>query len=185
MAPSTSTKLTYEDYLHIPEDGRRHEIIDGEHYVNPSPNTKHQTVLLNLGSTLHQFVRAHRLGRVFVAPYDTLFSNVDIVQPDILFVRSARLHLITRANLKGAPDLAVEILSDNRRYDEVVKKKLYEGSGVLEYWIVDPELDSLKIYRRSGNAFAPAEIIATETGGTITTPLLPGFSLDLHDVFAE
>jgi Uma2 family endonuclease len=185
MALGTTTKLTYEDYLHIPEDGRRHEIIDGEHFVNPAPNTKHQQILASLGTALYVFVRERKVGKVFFAPYDTVFSNIDVVQPDILFVSSARLDLINAANLKGAPDLAVEILSENRRYDEIIKKKLYERHGVLEYWIADPDLDSVKIYRRSGEGFAPAEILSVETGGTLTTPLLPGFSVPIEDVFAE
>lgn len=185
MALQTTTKLTYEDYLHIPEDGRRHEIIDGEHYVNPAPNTKHQRILIKLATSLYLFVSERKAGEVFVAPYDTLLSSTNVVQPDIVFVSSARSHLINRANLKGAPDLAVEILSENRRYDEIIKKKLYEDFGVLEYWIADPELDSVKIYRRTGEAFTPAEIISTETGGAITTPLLPGFTLPIEDVFAE
>lgn len=182
---TVDTKLTYEDYLLIPEDGRRHEIIDGEHYVNPAPNTKHQTVLINLATALHRFVKSRRLGRVFVAPIDTLFSDVNVVQPDIVFMSNARLHRVTHANLQGAPDLVIEILSTNRRYDEVVKKQLYERNDVLEYWIADPDLDSLKVYRRQGDAFAPAEIVSAETGGTLTTPLLPGFTLDIHDVFAD
>ena len=178
-------KLTYEDYLAIPDDGRRHEIIDGEHYVSPGANTKHQDVAGNLYTFLRNFARSRRLGRVFHAPYDVVLSQIDVVQPDVLFVSNARKHLITTNNLQGAPDLVIEILSENRRYDEVVKKQLYERHGVAEYWIADPELDSIKIYRRSGEHFGAPEVISIETGGTLTTPLLPGFSLPIEDVFAE
>jgi len=186
MALEITTKLTYEDYLLIPEDGLRHEIIDGEHYVSPGANTKHQIVSANLFLALGTFVRHHQLGRVFHPRYDVVLSDTDIVEPDVLFVSNARAHLITKTNLRGAPDLVIEVLSEaHRREDEILKKRRYELFGVLEYWIVDPELETVKIYRRSGEVFAPAAITGTEDGGTITTPLLPGFSLDVHEVFAE
>lgn len=186
VAMETTTKLTYEDYLLIPEDGLQHEIIDGEHFVNPAPNTKHQTIVGNVFASLWLFLRTHRLGRVFVAPYDVLLSEIDVLQPDVVFISNERLGRITAANLHGAPDLAVEVLSESRRrIDEITKKKRYELFGVLEYWIVDPELESVKIYRRDGDHFAPAAIVDTETGGEITTPLLPGFTLPVADVFAE
>lgn len=186
MTTETATKLTYEDYLLVSEDGRRHEIIDGEHFVSPGPNSRHQIVAMNIIFALASFVRPRKLGRVLAPRYDVVLSDVDVVEPDAIFISNARMHLMTKANLRGAPDLAVEVLSEsNRRNDEILKKKRYELFGVAEYWIADPELDSVKIYRRAGDAFAPAEIVSTETGGTITTPLLPGFELPIADVFAE
>ena len=179
MAPATSTKLTYEDYCLLPDDGRRHEIIDGEHYVNPSPNMKHQTASINLATALWAHVRQHRLGRVFSAPFDIVLSDFDVVEPDIIFVSDARKHVITDAHIKGAPDLVVEILSpSNRAYDEVVKFKRYDAMGIAEYWIVDPESETVKIYRRTSSGYA-----LVPTGETITTPLIPGFSLPLRDIF--
>jgi len=186
MTTATTTKLTYADYVRIPEDGRRHEIIDGEHYVSPGANSKHQIVSFNFVLALGAFVKQHRLGRVFHPRYDVLLSAIDIVEPDVLFVSNARLHMVAEKNFQGAPDLVVEVLSEsNRRNDEILKKKRYEHFGVNEYWIADPELETVEIYRRAGDAFAPAEIIGTEDGGTITTPLLPGFELPIADVFAD
>lgn len=186
MATETSTKFTYEDYLLFPDDGLRHEILDGEHYVSPSPNAKHQIVLVNILRVLDRFVHSKRLGRVFPAPFDVKLSEIDVVQPDILFMSNACLDSLTKNYLDGAPDLAIEIISEShRKQDEIIKKKRYELFGVAEYWIVDPELESVKIYRRTGDAFAPAEIVSTESGGAITTPLLPGFSIDVTTIFAE
>ncbi|HEX2120927.1 MAG TPA: Uma2 family endonuclease, partial [Thermoanaerobaculia bacterium] len=85
MATGTSTKLTYDDYVLLPNDGRRYEILDGELYVNPAPNTKHQRVVLNLALALATFVRTNRLGEVFVAPYDVVLSDIDVVEPDLMF----------------------------------------------------------------------------------------------------
>ena len=69
------------------------------------------------------------------------------------------------------------------RLDEIVKRKLYERFGVDEYWIVDPAIDTVKIYRRIGGAFVRTAEISSETGGRITTPLLPGFTLDVAVIF--
>ena len=79
-------KLTYEDYVLFPEDGQRHEIIDGEHYVSPAPTPKHQRVSMRLSSRLHVFAEEHRLGEVLPAPTDVLLSRHDVLQPDILFI---------------------------------------------------------------------------------------------------
>lgn len=107
----TSNKLTYEDYALLPEDGLRHEIVDGEHYVNPAPTVKHQVVSFNIAFALRAHVKPRRLGSVFIAPFDVVLSKVDVVQPDVLFVSTAQMSRITEANLQGAPDLAVEVLN--------------------------------------------------------------------------
>lgn len=181
MAQELSAKLTYEDYLHLPDDGKRYEIIDGVLYVSPSPNIKHQRVVRDLFRALDSFVLAHKLGEVFFAPCDVVMSGIDIVQPDILYISAARMEIITKANVKGVPDLVVEVLSKGTRsHDEVRKLKRYDHFGVAEYWIADPEIDTFKIYRRAGGAFAVIHDVTT-----INTPLLPDFSLDVRDVFAE
>ena len=179
MAPQTSIRLTYEDYAAIPNDGRRHEIIDGEHFVNPSPNTRHQEISFRLTLAIGSFVSANRLGRIFVAPYDVLLTEHDIVEPDLIFVSRARDVIITDLNIQGVPDLLIEILSPgNRRYDKRLKYERYERAGVPEYWIVDPEDEVIEVYRHNAGKFRRAEI-----GDTVTTPFLPGFTLVLRDLF--
>jgi Uma2 family endonuclease len=176
-----SSKLTYDDYVNFPNDGKRYEIIDGELYVNPSPHMKHQRVLLRLAIALSRFVEKHRLGEVFIAPFDVVFSEIDVMEPDLLFISTARMHVLTQANVKGAPDLVVEVLSDGtRRYDETTKRRRYEHFEVQEYWIVDPIDDSVRILRLEGKQYE--RIIV---GGDLTSPLFPGFSLGLKKLFAE
>ena len=180
MALQTSTKLTYEDFLLLPNDGRRHEIVDGDHYVHPSPNTKHQMASGVIFAALFAHATSHALGKVFHAPYDVVLSENDVLEPDLIFVSTARRAIITNANIQGAPDLVVEILSpSNHAYDERVKYHAYERFGVGEYWIVDPEAETVTIYRRAGGSFA-----RIESGDTLTTPLLPGFALDVNAIFA-
>lgn len=175
-------KLTYEDYVLLPEDGQRHEIIDGEHYVSPAPTPKHQRVLMRLSSRLHVFTEENRLGEVFPAPTDILLSRHDILQPDILFISNERARIVTDKNVQGAPDLVVEILSEStRKLDERIKLARYELLGVNEYWIVDPLADRVHIFRPEGEAFR--KVAELTDGDVLTTPLLPGLEISLRYLF--
>jgi len=179
------TKFTYEDYLLFPDDGRRHELIEGEHYVTPAPKTTHQITSSNLQRILSGFIHDRRLGRVFSAPTDVVLSDLDVVQPDLLFVSAARLSIITEDCIRGAPDLVIEILSEaTRKTDEIVKRKLYERAGIPEYWIVDPELETVKVYRMTDTGYLRAAELARETGDRLATALLPGLEIPLADLFA-
>jgi Uma2 family endonuclease len=178
-------KLTYDDLVLFPDDGKRHEIIDGEHYVTPSPNTRHQAIAVELTTLLHGFVRSRGLGRVFAAPYDVVISVHDVVEPDLMFVAAARAGVITGANAQGAPDLVVEILSPStRQRDEVLKRGLYERAGA-EYWIVDPEADAVKVLRRDGGRFGRPLLLSALDGDVLSSPLLPDLEIALGDLFAE
>lgn len=179
-----SLKLTYEDYLGFPDDGRRHEILDGEHAVTPAPAPRHQFVLSNLFRLLAGFVHERRLGRVLTAPLDVLLSPVDVVQPDLVFLSGESLVHVTESHVACAPGLVVEVLSEtSRRRDEVTKRHLYERHGVEEYWIVDPELATVKVYRRAGGGFAPAAVLEAEAGDVLTSALFPSLELRVADLF--
>ncbi len=132
-------KWTYEDYARLPEDGLRHEIIDGEHFVSPSPSTQHQHVSKRLQYQLYTKIELAGLGVLFNAPMDVQLSGFDIVQPDIVIILNENVRKITPTKIKVAPHLVVEILSPSTAgNDRNIKKDLYERSGVSEYWIVDP-----------------------------------------------
>jgi Uma2 family endonuclease len=102
---------TYEDYCVLPQDFNRHEIIEGDHIVTPSPATRHQRVSKNLQFLLESHIRSRDLGVLFAAPTDLLLAPTSVVVPDLLFIRKDRMHIITEANVQGPPDLIVEILS--------------------------------------------------------------------------
>jgi Uma2 family endonuclease len=179
-----ATKLTYADYAALPDDGKRYELIDGELVVNPAPVPRHQFIVGNIIAALRAYFRASGGGKALMSPIDVVFADETVVQPDVIAIKSDRLSMIGARNIQGPPHIVVEVLSDGtRRYDEIQKRKLYERFGVDEYWIVDPELELVKIYRRTGGAFVRTGEISTETGGTITTPLLPEFALPIADVF--
>ena len=180
-------KLTYDDFVLFPDDGKRHELIDGEHYVTPSPNTKHQQVSLNLILEIGGWLREHPLGRIFHAPYDVVLSLFDVVEPDLLYLSNQRAaEIMTAKHLQGAPELVVEIGSPGTRgRDETIKRRLYERVGVSEYWCIDPELDVVRVYRRNGDRFARPVELSREAGDVLTTPLLPDLTLPLGRIFQE
>jgi len=179
-----SSQLTYEDYLLFPDDGKRHEIIDGNHTVTPAPKTKHQKISSNLTVAMGAFVKQRDLGFVLAAPSDVILSDENVVQPDLLFVSTERASIITEDNIHGAPDLVVEIISETtRKKDEVTKRKLYERFGVQEYWVVDPELETVKIFRRTQQGYGRAVELNKEANDILATELLAGFKLALTEIF--
>jgi len=185
--PSASrVKLTYDDFMLFPDDGRRHELIDGEHYVTPSPNIGHQEMLGRLHLLIGNWLVAHPIGRVYFAPLDVVFSSFDVVEPDLLYMSNERAaEIITPMHVHGVPELVVEIGSKGtRRRDETIKRRLYERSGVSEYWFVDPEVDVVRVYRREGGQFSRAIELSREAGDVLTTSLLPGLDLELSRIFS-
>jgi Uma2 family endonuclease len=185
VAPVT-LKLTYEDFLGFPEDGKRHELLDGDHFVTPAPNLRHQRLVVRLTRVLDSFIDRHGLGWLYTSPVDIVLSDFDVVEPDLVFLSRQRGHLRADTHLAGAPDLVIEILSDStRKRDEITKRHLYERHGVAEYWIVDPVLETVKVYRRQGERFAAAELFERAEGGQLDTALLPGFELALDELFGE
>ena len=144
--PSPGVKLTYDDFVQFPDDGLRHELIDGEHYVTPSPNTKHQTISINFTVLIGGWLELHPIGHLFHAPFDVVFSKFDVVEPDLLYLSNARAaDALTPLHVRGVPELVVEIGSPGtRKRDETIKRRLYERTGVSEYWVVDPEIDTIR-----------------------------------------
>jgi Uma2 family endonuclease len=186
--PTTSqdARLTYHDFVLLPDDGRRHEIIDGVHYVTPSPNLSHQELVLRLALALGRRLEDRRdRGRLFVAPLDVVFSFHDIVEPDLVFVAPDQLDILTDQNIQGAPALVIEILSPStRKRDQGVKRRLYDRSGVREYWLVDSATASVTIVRRHPDgSFRTLSPLTASERDTLRTPLLPGWSLALARLF--
>ncbi len=179
-------RLTYEDFLLFPDDGLRHEIIDGAHYVTPSPNQRHQELVGRLHLSLGAFLEDRPdKGRVFLSPFDVVFSFHDVVEPDLVFVAPDQLDILTAQNIQGTPALVVEILSPStRKRDLEVKRRLYERTGVREYWLVDPDVNAVTVYRRAdGGSFPLVAHLTADTHDTLATPLVPGWSVTLARLF--
>ncbi len=178
---------TYRDYLGFPEGGPfRYEVIDGELYMTPAPNIRHQRIILKLSQAIQSFLAYHPLGELFVSPCDVVLSPdpLQVVQPDLVYVSKERAGIVTALNIQGVPDLVVEILSEGTMLrDRREKFRLYERAGVPEYWIVDQEEDTVFVYRlREGRYPDPVVLQKTDS---LTSPLLPGLSVHLSSVFPQ
>ena len=186
MPPSARSdrRLTYDDFLLFPDDGLRHELIDGEHCVTPAPSLRHQDIVGRLYMALGNHLASHP-GRSFFAPLDVVFSLYDVVEPDLLFVASDQLEILTEKNVQGAPAIVVEVLSTGtRERDEHIKRQLFDRCGVREYWLVDPERNQVTVHRREdGRALRPGVPLTAADHVLLTTPLLPGFSLSIAELF--
>ncbi len=179
--PNPTVKFTYQDYLNAPED-KRYELLDGELVMAPAPGELHQSVSILLGSKLFQFVAEHRLGKVYHAPFDVVLSDLDVVQPDLLFVSNERTHIITPANIQGAPDLVVEILSPSTAVrDRTFKRALYARHGVNEYWMVDTTAKTITVLLLGERGYAVVDTYGE--GETLTSPAWQGFTLNVGDLF--
>ena len=185
MRPESRTRLTYDDFVLFPDDGMRHELIDGEHYVTPSPNRKHQEIIGRLYLLIGNWLQRNDIGRLYLSPFDVVISRFDVVEPDLLYMSNERAALVlTDANVQGVPELVIEVGSPStRKRDETIKRRLYEKSGVSEYWVVDPELDVVRVYRAVGEGFGKPVEWSLEAGDVLTTPLLPGLELPLSEIF--
>ena len=174
-------KLTYADYVTTPED-KRYELLDGELLMPPAPDELHQRTQAELGYNVMAFVKTRGLGRVYFSPTDVVLSDVDVVQPDLLFVSNDRLDILTAAGVQGAPDLVVEILSPGTaERDKGYKRALYAQHGVKEYWLVGTDAGTITILLLEETGY---EVVGTfGEGDTLTSPTLDGFRLRVDEVF--
>ncbi|MFN3533288.1 MAG: Uma2 family endonuclease [Candidatus Brocadia sp.] len=178
----TSIRYNYQDYLQLPED-KRYEIIDGDLFMVPSPNERHQHILSNIFYILFDYVRKNKLGTVYCAPFDILFSEEDIVQPDIIFVSNKNKKIITKDNIKGAPDLLVEILSPSTSKRDIgIKKKLYARHGVREYWIVDPEHETVEVFLLRDKEYEGKRHSIKDS---ISPTVIKGLNIETKEIFVS
>lgn len=183
---SRDTRLTYEDFLLFPDDGMRHEIIDGEHYVTASPNSRHQVLLGRLYFEIESILRQYpAAGQVLLSPLDVIFTTWDIVEPDLLFVAGDQNEIVTEKNVQGPPALVIEILSPGtRKRDEGIKLRLFDRGAVREYWLVDPELDRVRVYRRQPDgSFPRVSELSRDQHDVLATPLIPHLAIPLVQLF--
>jgi len=182
MPTEVSTKISYEEFRELPDDGKRYELICGEVHVSPSPNTWHQIALWVLSTSLGAFTATNRLGRVLFAPLDVRLGRDTALQPDLIFISNAQAHLIEKNFIAGAPDLVVEVLSPSTAtYDRATKLALYAESGVSEVWLIDPQAATAEVLRLQGKKY----FVEAALGGdqVLASTLFPGWELPLNELF--
>ena len=182
VSVNTKIKFTYKDYKSLPEsETNRYELIGGELIMVPSPNIYHQRVSGKLEFLLRDFVEKNKLGEIFDAPCDVHLGD-NVVQPDILFVSKEHSYVIVKEEIKGAPDIVIEILSPTTaERDKTIKRTLYARYGVREYWIVDPEKKTVEVLTLKKEGYETFGIYKMQD--TLTSPLLSGLSINLTKVF--
>ncbi len=182
MVLSAEIQITADEFQQLPEGPPYYQLIGGRLYMTPSPTSYHQKILGNLHLVLTPFVRKSEMGEVYLAPLDVRLSEVDVFQPDLIFVGRERLQIIGENGLEGAPDLAVEILSPSTLgIDRDLKRKAYAQFGVVELWLIDPIEKRISLYDLQENPVEPYKIF--ESGDSVTSRLFPGLALDAAQIF--
>jgi Uma2 family endonuclease len=179
---TTRVRLTYEDYAELPDDGRRYELHEGELSVTPAPGVSHQEVLGNLFVILRAHVNARALGTLLLAPVDCILENITVVQPDIVFVESAQVTLVSQRGIEGPPTLAVEIISPSTTsIDRRRKLQLYARYAVSYYWIVDPPARTIEAFQLTAGAYREAGKVSG--AGTASLPPFADLILDPQEIW--
>lgn len=175
-------RFSYKDYVKLPDDGKRYEILNGDLKMSPLPITYHQEVVSNVFYELIFFIKKEESGRIFIAPYDVVLDEFNIVQPDIIYVSKENNNIITEKNIKGSPDLVIEILSPSSAYvDLVEKKEIYEKFKISEYWIIDPQKQWLEIFSLKGSKYTSS--VKIDRKGKIKSSTLNKFNIDISRFF--
>ena len=175
-------RMTADEYLQLPQDGHRYELVDGVVLVSPSSTPRHQAIVAEILYQLASYLRDHPVGMALPEVDIRLGKGPaggDLVyRPDAVFIRREHLAQI-EDRIETVPDLVVEVVSQSSgRYDRETKKDDYERHGVLEYWLVDMEQETLVCYRLVGGRYVKVERL----GDTLTSQAVPGFTLDLARV---
>jgi len=175
-----TTGLTYADLEAFPEDNFRRELIDGELIVTAAPSTRHQRAVLELGAALLAHSKA-KGGEAYVAPTDVFFSDTNVVEPDVLFVRAEHVDRVEKKFVRSAPDLVLEVSSPSTRRLELVRKlELYARFGVPEYWFVDLDAERVEVYRLAAGGYVRPILLGRSD--RLESPEVPGFGIGVDDL---
>jgi Uma2 family endonuclease len=182
MASEPQTMLTFTEMVAMleanPDETRRHELIDGMLYVTPSPFNRHGFIVLEVAMLLRTYREGN--GGFVVVGGGLYYDEHNYVEPDVLYVRSDHMERVTERYTLDAPDIAVEVSSDSTwRRDLTIKRRLYERTGVGEYWFIDLRNDTMLVHRHHPGYDQP---ILLTRDDQLTSPLLPGFAAPVAEV---
>jgi len=174
--------LDIQDYLNAPEDGERFEIINGGMFEVPSPGPKHIELGLAILYAFNEVVKPQKLGKMYVAPLGTRFSENDILEPDVMFISTSQRSSVTAKYLDAVPEFVAEILSpSSRKHDLVTKMAIYQRCGVREYWVVDPIAHQVRPFRLRDGRLVEEAVVA----GVVQSEVVTGVTINVKELFAE
>lgn len=173
---------TYEDYLRLPQDGKRYEVIRGVLHVTAPPTYEHQTIVGELILTLGSFVRERGFGKALMVPVRLPFGIGSPVQPDLIVLRAGNIPDGEAKSFEGVPDLVAEVLSrGTRRRDRTLKLKAYQDAGIPELWLVDPDERIVEVYVLKQGKYA--QLVRGGEGWEVWSSLFPDFRLKVAELF--
>lgn len=174
---------TYDDYLQLPNDGNRYEIIEGVLYVSPVPWTPHQVLSRRLQFAFYELER-QGFGYIYNAPTGLMLDGGTTVEPDLIYLRADQRSQIKRKYILGAPHLIVEVLSPGTvRLDRVKKLRLYSKNQIPHYWLLDPESKVLEVMKLVGSHYRMEATL--ESGDSYESDDFPGLKLNLSELFED
>jgi Uma2 family endonuclease len=180
----TTAGLTYKDYQFLPETGPRYQLINGDLFMAPAPNRHHQRISRNLQFILTEYLKQNPTGELYNAPFDVILSDVDVFQPDLVFLTNEHLDRFIDEGLEGTPDFVVEILSPRTaELDRHTKPTQYAKFGVQELWIIEPETRRVLVYHLQKRAEHPVSVY--EDDEFIECVFFPGLKISTAKIFAE
>ena len=181
---SEPRRYTYDEWVaEFPETNQPGELHDGEVVMSPAPSFWHQEIVFRFQRALHDWVAARRLGKVIGSPIDMVLSPHRTVQPDVAFIANERLSIVRRA-IRGPADLVAEVVSlSSREKDRIEKRDLYEQYGIREYWILDPEAQTIDVLHLEASTYVL--VTRARPGQTAESRLLPGFRVAVDEVLAQ
>ena len=180
--------FTYADLQSFPEfpESPLLELVNGELYMVPSPIPNHQRISRNIEFIFVKYLEEHPVGEIFDAPIDVVFSEENVLVPDLVVILDSNKDIIKEKNISGSPDLIIEILSQNEEHDKTRKKELYARNGVREYWIVDIKEESITVHllgkdAKKENSYKRGKMYAKTD--FLSPSILPDLKIDLRNVF--
>ena len=180
----TGTRMSLDEFLALGETEERMELVDGILYIMPTATADHQFILTQLLWHFVSYLDSFADSPAQLYPDITTILSVELlrtVEPDVVVILAGRDDIRSAGHIEGVPDIVIEILSTDRNRDLVRKRQLYAESGVREYWIIDPVNDTVLPLQLSGSEYAERPTLTA--ADTLTTPLLPGLSIPLADIF--
>jgi Uma2 family endonuclease len=180
--PPEVRRYTYDELLaEFPESNQPCELWDGELIMSPVPSFFHQEIAFRFHRALYDWVKERQLGKVIGAPIDMVLSRHRVNQPDVAFIAKERLDIVQRA-IMGPADLVAEVISlGGRNRDRIAKKDLYEQYGIKEYWIIDPEPQTVDVLFLEASRYVLAMRCGIDQAAS--SRLLPGFEISIRDLF--
>jgi Uma2 family endonuclease len=181
MAQAASLAITVHDYMGMPEGPPHYQLIEGDLYMSPSPNWRHQEIALNIAHIIKKYWERHPCGKVFISPLDVILTEINVYQPDVLYFTNERDSILGERCVEGAPDFVVEILSESTARLDTIKRKIFARTGVTEFWSVQPELKEIAVYDLRKDPDSPK---ATCRGkDKFGSPLFPGLKFSCAEIF--